>query len=533
MATKKRALISVSDKRYITNLARDLVKLGFELVSTGGTYKKLKESKIPVRELTKLYKSKEIMDGRVKSLHSTVHAAILADRDKDSHIKDLKSLGVVAFDLVVVNFYPFLEKVKLGKTSIADATELVDIGGPTMVRAAAKNFKHVGVVSNIEQYRDLIRHLKENDGELEPGYRLSLARDAFRTTAEYEAGVLKFFDAVAPAEESQEESEEKMAKAPAEILPDKLTLQLKLHDKLRYGENPHQNAARYKLTGLPMLPFKVLQGKDMSYNNYLDAAATLAAVSASYEKPFVACVVKHLNPCGIAVGDDQLKTFLAAREADPKSAFGGIVGFNAPVELNLAKELRRTFFEIIISPGFSSEALEQFSSKKNLRLIEADPVQCRELMESSPRMAVNLFGVFLQSYDTSEEKWSDLQIVTNKQPEEALQSDILLGLQYIRFLKSNSLCIVKNGVMIGRGVGQMSRVDAAEQAIKSAGRKCKGAVLISDGFFPFADSIELAAKANFGCVVAPAGSKRDMEVVAAANKLGIPLVFAPNRHFLH
>jgi len=532
MAIKKRALISVSDKRYITNLARDLVKLGYELVSTGGTYKKLKESNIPVKELSRIFKTKEILDGRVKSLHSTVHAAILADLDKEQHRKQLKTLGVVPFSLVIVNFYPFLEKVKVGKTTIADATELVDIGGPTMIRAAAKNFKHIGVISHIDQYRDLIRHLKENDGELLPAFRLGLARDAFRVTAEYEAGVLKFFDAVAPSEDT-EDAPETLEKAPAELLPKKLTLQLKLQDKLRYGENPHQTAGRYKLSGLPTLPFKVLQGKEMSYNNYLDAAATLSAVSARYEEPHVACVVKHLNPCGIAVGDDQLKTFIAAREADPKSAFGGIVGFNTPVDVKLAKELRKTFFEIVIAPHFDDAAKEQLSSKKNLRLIEADPAQCRELMENSPRMAVNLFGVFLQSFDTIQETWEKLQIVTNKQPDESLRNDILLGLTYIRFLKSNSLCIVKNGVMIGRGVGQMSRVDAAEQAVKSAGRKCRGSVLVSDGFFPFADSIELAAKAKFGCVVAPAGSKRDMEVGAAANKLNIPLVFAPHRHFLH
>lgn len=271
----------------------------------------------------------------------------------------------------------------------------------------------------------------------------------------------------------------------------------------------------------------------MSYNNYLDAAATAAVVTATYPLPYTACVIKHLNPCGIAVGEDPVKTFVRARDADPKSAFGGIVGLNYGVDLKLAKELRRTFFEIIVAPFFDDDAREHLASKKNLRLIEADLDECREMLASSARFAANLLGVFLQGYDVVQEDWNQLHVVTDIEPDEGLRSDILLGLTYIRFLKSNSLCVVKSGVMIGRGVGQMSRVDAAELALKSAGRKCAGAVLVSDGFFPFADSIELAAKAKIGCVVAPAGSKRDQEVVAAANKLKLPLVFAPYRHFLH
>ncbi|MBN2082462.1 bifunctional phosphoribosylaminoimidazolecarboxamide formyltransferase/IMP cyclohydrolase [bacterium] len=533
MAAKKRALISVSDKRYITNLARDLSKLGFELISTGGTFKKLKEAKVPVKELSRVFKTPEILDGRVKTLHPDVHAAILADRDNPAHVKELHSRKITPFDLVVVNFYPFRETVKVGKTAIMDAIELVDIGGPTMVRAAAKNFKHVAVVSSVDQYRDVIRQLKENDCETTETYRLSLAREAFRNTADYETSVIAYFDAVAPALDDQSEQPTAPRQMQTELLPAKLNLQLRLQDKLRYGENPHQPGARYTTQGLPQLNFKVLQGKDMSFNNYLDASAAVAAVAAEYTEPYTACVVKHLNPCGIAVGDDPMKTFVQAREADPKSAFGGIVGLNYPVDLTLAQELRRTFFEIVIAPGFDKEAREHLASKKNLRLIEADINECRELMAQSPRFVVNLFGVFLQSYDVVQETWDQLQFVSNIQPDETLKEDILLGLTYIRFLKSNSLCIVKNGVMVGRGVGQMSRVDAAELAIKSAGRKCKGAVLVSDGFFPFADSIELASKAKIGCVVAPAGSKRDPEVVSAANKLKMPLVFAPYRHFLH
>jgi phosphoribosylaminoimidazolecarboxamide formyltransferase/IMP cyclohydrolase len=532
MSVKKRALISVADKRYITNLARDLVKIGYELVSTGGTYKKIKESDIPVKELSRTYRLTELLDGRVKSLHPNVHASILADRDNPKHIKELAKLRVTPFDLVVVNFYPFRDKVKIGKTAILDAMELIDIGGPTMVRAAAKNFRHVAVVSSVDQYREVIRLLKEDDGELSEAYRLSLAREAFRCTAEYESAVLAYFEAVVPT--TEEETDESPAwKETTELLPKKLTLQLKQQDKLRYGENPHQPAARYATQGIATLKYKVLQGKEMSFNNYLDAAAAVSAISATYPQPYAACVVKHLNPCGIAIGKDPVKTFIQARDADAQSAFGGIVGLNYDVDLELAKELRRTFFEIVISPSFSDEAREHLATKKNLRLIETDIEECRELLAGSPKVTINLFGLFMQAYDVVQEEWEKLQVVTNVQPEESLHDDIILGLTFIRFLKSNSLCVVKDGVMVGHGVGQMSRVDSAELALKSAGRKGKGAVLVSDGFFPFADSIELAAKAKIGCVVAPAGSKRDMEVVAAANKLKLPLIFAPYRHFLH
>lgn len=533
MAVKKRALISVADKRYITNLARDLVKLGYELVSTGGTYRKIKEADIPVKELARTYRVTELLDGRVKSLHPNVHTAILADRDNPKHVKTLGSLRVVPFSLVVVNFYPFREKVQIGKTAILDAVELIDIGGPAMVRAAAKNFRHVAVVTAVDQYREVVRLLKDSDGELTEAYRLSLAREAFRCTAEYEAAVVEYFDAVAPISEDETEESAPAWKETTELLPKKLTLQLKQQDMLRYGENPHQPAARYAAQGIATLKYKVLQGKEMSFNNYLDAAAAVSVVSAQYEQPCTACVVKHLNPCGIAVGKDPLKTFVSARDADARSAFGGVVGLNYPVELDLAKELRRTFFEIILAPSFSADARQHLSSKKNLRLIETDIDECRQVLQSSPKVTINLFGLFMQAYDFAQEEWDQLQVVSNVQPDESLRDDILLGLTFIRFLKSNSLCVVKNGVMVGHGVGQMSRVESTELALKSARRSANGAVLVSDGFFPFADSIELAAKAKIGCVVAPAGSKRDMEVVAAANKLKLPLVFAPYRHFLH
>lgn len=533
MAPKKRALISVHDKRYITSLARDLVRSGYEIISTGGTYRKLKEAGIAVRDLARVLKSPELLEGRVKSLHPRIHAAILADRTNEHHMKDLSKQGIQPIDMVVVNFYPFREKVKIGKTSIKSAIEMIDIGGPTMVRAAAKNYRSVAVVTRIDQYREIVRHLREHDGECEEAYRLELAREAFHASADFEGAIASYFDAVVPVRGDDGVEISVIRSMPTELLPKKLSLQLKLKDKLRYGENPHQQAARYFAGDIPQLTYKVLQGKEMSYNNYLDAAATAAVVTAEYPLTYTACVVKHLNPCGIAVGEDPVKTFINAREADPKSAFGGIVGLNYPVDMKLAKELRRTFFEIIIAPGFDDEAREHLAGKKNLRLIEANLAECREMLASSAKFTINLFGVFLQGYDVVQETWDQLQVVSSAEPDEGLRHDILLGLTYIRFLKSNSLCVVKNGVMIGCGVGQMSRVDAAELALKSAGRKSAGAVLVSDGFFPFADSIELAAKAKVGCVVAPAGSKRDQEVVAAANKLKLPLVFAPYRHFLH
>jgi phosphoribosylaminoimidazolecarboxamide formyltransferase / IMP cyclohydrolase len=326
---------------------------------------------------------------------------------------------------------------------------------------------------------------------------------------------------------------EPVKRTPAQMLPASLTLQLKQSEKLRYGENPHQQAARYNVGGLPSVPFKVLQGKEMSFNNYLDASAALSVVSAEYNHPYVACVVKHLNPCGIAVADDPIKAFQLARDADPTSAFGGIVGLNCRVDIALASELKRTFFEIVIAPSYEPAAREQLASKLNLRLIQADPQECREVRANSPKLHFTVLGMLLQGQDVAEEQWEQLHVATNSAPAEALREDILLGLSWIRFLKSNSLCLVKDGVMVGAGMGQTSRVKATEIALDSAGKRAASAVLISDGFFPFADSIELAAKAKVACVVAPAGSKRDMEVVAAANKLKLPLVFAPLRHFLH
>lgn len=530
MATKKRALISVSDKRFLSKLGRDLIKAGYEIVASVGTGAKLKESNIPCKDLGRVFKASEMLGGRVKSLHAMISVAVLANRDDPAHIKDLKANKITPFDIVVVNFYPFSQKVKPGKTSLEDAVELIDIGGPTLVRAAAKNWKHVAVVCDISQYKELSAELR-NPGGPTSKFRLKLARDAFLKCQEYDKGIAAYFQRVSPVTDETDEVD--AAQALGELLPRQIDLGFKRMEMLRYGENPHQVAARYNVKGLPTMPYQVQQGKRMSYNNYLDAAAAIQVVSANYAEPLVACVVKHLNPCGIAIGSDPVGTLVKAKEADPKSAFGGIVGLNYPVDRALAKEIKRTFFEIVIAPRFSPEALEVLSAKKNLRLIEAKPEDCRTITASSPKLNMTVFGAMFQEYDTFQEKWENLQVVSNLSPDEALQEDILLGLTIIRFLKSNSICIVKKNVMVGVGLGQMSRVDAVEIAIKAAGRNAKDSVLISDGFFPFADSIELAKKAGLGCVVAPGGSKRDVEVVTVANKLKIPLVFTPHRHFLH
>jgi phosphoribosylaminoimidazolecarboxamide formyltransferase/IMP cyclohydrolase len=531
MTGKKRALISVSDKRYITTFVRDLVKLGYEVYSTGGTYRKLKEAELTVKELSKYIKSPEILGGRVKTIHPVVFGGILADPNDAEHVKDMKKAGIVPFDMVVVNFYPFHDKVKPGSTKLAEAIELIDIGGPSMVRAAAKNHRNVCIITDIEQYREVIRYMKDH-GEISDEYRLKLARDAFKKTFEYEASIAAYFEEEAPVELS-DASQDTTVEMPSEMFDDRIVLTLKKSEKLRYGENPHQQAARYSMTGIPSLPFKIHQGKDMSYNNYLDAAAAVAVVASSFSRPYAACVVKHTNPCGIAIGSNPVETFINAREADAKSAFGGVVSLSSTVDTLLAEELKRTFLEVIIAPGFSKESLSLLKQKKNLRLIEVDLALVQSVREQSPRVNVNIFGALLQDFDNVIETWEDLDLVSQDKPDESLKEDILFGLNIIRHLKSNSLCVVKDGVMIGAGLGQMSRVDAAEIAIKNAGKECRGAVLISDGFFPFADSIEIAARAKLGCVVAPGGSKRDVEVVAMANQLGVPLIFAPNRHFLH
>lgn len=541
VAAKKRVLISVADKRYLTTFARDLIKYGYEIYASGGTQAKLKEAGIPSKDLSRSLGATEILGGRVKTLHVNVMASILADGSNAAHNKDMAKLGLTAFSMVVVNFYPFSEKVIPGKTAPDLAVELIDVGGPTMVRAAAKNYKNVAVVSNVEQYKDVTRELKAGEGELSQGFRMRLASEAFASTAHYELAISAYFVHMAPrpVEATPELASAEVttpapkARVAAELLPAKLTLNLKQTDSLRYGENPHQPAARYTADSLASVPFRFLQGKEMSYNNYHDASAALAVISADYSRACAACVVKHQNPCGAAIGDDPVKTFMEAWKADEESAFGGIIGLNFTVDARVAAEIRRSFFEIVVAPGFDEAAKAELSSKKNLILLQASPQDVRQVMASTPRLTSSLFGYFLQGFDNESEKWEQLNVVSQTHPSEKLREDILTALRYVRFLKSNALAVVKDGVMVGAGLGQMSRVAACKIALETAGKRATGAVLVSDGFFPFADSLELAAKAKVGCVVAPAGSKRDMEVVAAANALKLPLVFCPNRHFLH
>jgi phosphoribosylaminoimidazolecarboxamide formyltransferase/IMP cyclohydrolase len=537
-APKKRALISVADKRYVTNFARDLIKYGYELVASGGTYAKIKEASIPVKELSRVIKSPEILGGRVKTLHPLIHGGILADKANAAHQKEMTKHGILPFDMVVVNFYPFPEdKQAQGKLKISEAVELVDIGGPTMVRAAAKNYANVAVVCDVDQYKEVSRELKNSEGELGVDFRMRLAAEAFQRVATYEQSIAGYFQRMAPKPSETEQEAAATPSAPqalpAEVLPDRVNIHLKMDERLRYGENPQQRAARYKADTIPALQFRVLQGQQMSYNNYLDAAAAISVASAGYSKPLCAAVIKHQNPCGIAIGNDGLKTFVAARDADPESAFGGIVGLNYEVDGKTGAELRRSFFEVIVAPSFDAAARRELEQKKNLRLIQANPEEVQRLLSGAPRLVSSLFGVFMQDYDVKQESWDDLQIVSQTPPPEKLHADILTGLTYIRFLKSNSLCVVKDGVMVGAGIGQMSRVAATEIALRTAGKRATGAVLVSDGFFPFADSVELAAKAKVGAVVSPGGSKRDMEVVAAANQHKLPLLFSPYRHFWH
>ncbi|MDQ3023546.1 MAG: bifunctional phosphoribosylaminoimidazolecarboxamide formyltransferase/IMP cyclohydrolase [bacterium] len=534
---KKRALISVADKRYVTNFARDLIKYGYELIASGGTYAKIKEAGIPVKELSRVIKSPEILGGRVKTLHPLIHGGILGDPKNAAHLKEMTKHGILPFDIVVVTFYPFPEdKQAQSKLKIAEAVELVDIGGPTMVRAAAKNYANVAVVCDVDQYKEVSRELKAGEGELTIDFRMRLAAEAFQRVATYEQSIAGYFQRMAPkqAEAVQESASPSAPQSlPTEVLPDRVNIHLKMDERLRYGENPQQRAARYRADTVPSLQFRVLQGQQMSYNNYLDAAAAISVVSAGYAKPLAACVIKHQNPCGIAVGTDTLKTFVAARDADPESAFGGVVGLNYEVDAKTGAELRRSFFEVVVAPSFDAAARKELEQKKNLRLIQANPDEVQRLMSAAPRLVSSLFGILMQDYDIKQETWEDLQIVSSTPPPEKLHADILTGLTYIRFLKSNSLCVVKDGVMVGAGIGQMSRVSATEIALRTAGKRAVGAVLVSDGFFPFADSIELAAKAKVGAVVSPGGSKRDMEVVAAANQNKLPLLFSPYRHFWH
>src|SRR3990167_7351495 len=504
----KRALLSVSDKTGLIEFAQQLISLGVEVISTGGTSQCLLQAGLPHRQVEDITHLPAILGGRVKTLHPNIHGGILGKRNE--HAEEAARLGIEWIDLVVVNFYPFEKITSQAEHTFDEAIENIDIGGPTMVRAAAKNFNWVGIVTNPQDYSRILSTLASTSG-LDLQLRRQLAEKAFAMTAAYDAMIHHYFS------QSNDIADFK----------DYFHLPLKKCMTLRYGENPHQKASAYQFNAQDgLLTAKQHQGKELSYNNLLDAEAALACVL-EFDLP-AAVVVKHTNPCGVAVGDTIEEAFLRAYQADSVSAFGGIVTLNRPCTEALALQLSTIFIEVLIAPAYSEAALKKLQEKPNLRVLEL-PIKAGAPWE----MRFISGGVLFQERDYQKITVEDLKIVTQIKPDMQQIAAMLFAWQVVKHIKSNGILIANEQVTVGIGAGQVSRIDAVEMAIKKAKNRVKGAVLASDAFFPFRDSIDHIAKSGIKAVIQPGGSMRDPEVIAACNEHSIAMVFTGTRCFRH
>jgi phosphoribosylaminoimidazolecarboxamide formyltransferase/IMP cyclohydrolase len=516
-----RAILSVSDKAGLIDFARGLAELGVEVYSTGGTHSALASAGVPVRSVSDLTGFPEIMDGRVKTLHPGVHGGILARRDRPQHLEELARHGLQTIDLVACNLYPFVETVSKADVSLEEALENIDIGGPTMLRSAAKNFAHVLVVVDPEDYGPVLDSLRRGAVAFEE--RRRLAQKAFQHVALYDTAVAGYLRALEEREEGQE-------KAPK--LPEAITIGLRKRLDLRYGENPHQHAALYLDQSLPgreggIAAAKQLHGKEISYNNIVDAEAAWQAAS-DFEECTVA-VVKHTNPCGLASHPDQAEAYRRALAGDPVSAFGGIVAVNRPLSAEMAREMASTFYEVVVAPGYEEEALALLRKKRDLRVFQVTGgtsgagMQCRQVSG----------GVLLQDEDRSPDSELSLKTVTKREPTAEELRDLRFAWRAAKHVKSNAIVLAKDKALLGMGAGQPNRVNSVHLALRLAGERSRGSVLASDAFFPFADGVELAAEGGVTAIIQPGGSIRDEEAIKVADDHGIAMVFTGMRHFRH
>ncbi len=509
-----RALISVSDKTGIVTFASELSKLGIEIISTGGTYKVLKESSIPVIGIEEVTEFPEMLDGRVKTLHPKIHGGLLALRGNPEHMETCQAHGINMIDLVVVNLYPFEKTIKSPNVTLEDAIENIDIGGPSMLRSAAKNYKSVGVIVDPARYDSIIKELQENQCQLSEKTKARLACEVFTHTAAYDGMISGYLG--------------QQLKADADELPETIAPLCKRVSVLRYGENPHQKAAFYAMGNQGMASIQQLHGKELSYNNIVDLEAA-ALIVKELELP-AAAIIKHTNPCGAAIGDTLKEAYQKAYEADPVSAFGSIVGLNRIVDKETAELIAGTFVEAVIAPKFEKEALAILSKKPSIRLIALGKM--KDLEKGLVYKYVD-GGFLVQTADNYTIKPEDLKVVTQEAPKKSVMNDLIFGFTMVKYVKSNAIVVVKNGVTVGVGAGQMSRVEAVEIALKKAGDQAKGAILASDAFFPFKDSVELAAAAGIVSMIQPGGSMRDQESIDACNQKGLSMVVTGVRHFRH
>ncbi len=514
------ALLSVSNKEGLVPLAQGLLDVGYRLISSGGTASALQTAGILVTKVAEHTGAPEILGGRVKTLHPRIHGGILARRSEASHQADLAAQDIDPIDVVVVNLYPFRETVADPNVPFDTAIENIDIGGPAMVRAAAKNHADVAVLTSPSQYEGFLAALKA--GAVDQALRRSLALAAFQHTAEYDTAISTWLAARLEQTASDAQSAET------------LRLELPTRQTLRYGENPHQSATWHSAPAAGWGGAEQLQGKELSYNNLIDLDAALATVREFGYGPGsqpAAVVVKHTNPCGLATGSDATAALTRALDADRVSAFGGIVAINAPVDGATAQQLTSLFLECVVAPAFDAEALAQLAAKANLRLLQLSPEAIARA--SRQQLRTVLGGVLVQELDDQLVEESTWQVVSERHPSAEELNDLRFAWKLVRHVRSNAITVAKDGQSLGVGAGQMNRVGSARLALEAAGDKARGAVLASDGFFPFDDTVRLAARNGITAVIQPGGSVRDADSIAACNELGLAMVVTGRRHFLH
>ena len=507
----KTALISVSDKTNLRPLLNILKKNKIKIISSGGTYKEIKKLKFECLEVSKFTNSPEILEGRVKTLHPKIHAGILNNREKKSHLKDLKDNNFENIDLVIVNFYPFEKTLEITKNH-QKIVENIDVGGPTMVRSAAKNYNDVTVITSPDQYNELIEELKTNNGFTSLKFREKLSRIAFTETAYYDSIISNYFNKITNT-----------------TFPKKKVFYGNLIEQLRYGENPHQLGALYSKNS--QIYLNQIHGKKLSYNNYNDILAALK-ISKSFPKNKGTVIVKHANPCGISVKENKIDSYKSALSCDPISAFGGIVSCNFKISKNLAVELNKLFLEVIIADGFDSDALKVLKKKNNLRLINASNYKLDEILKFTSHDK----EVLLQSEDINKFSSKNFKVVSKRKPTSKQLKDLIFAFNVCRYVKSNAIVLVSNETTLGIGSGQPSRLDSCELAInkmKKFNLSRENLVAASDAFFPFVDGVEKLIQSGVEAIIQPSGSIRDKDIINFANQTDVVLVFSKTRHFKH
>jgi phosphoribosylaminoimidazolecarboxamide formyltransferase/IMP cyclohydrolase len=520
MGKIQRALLSVTDKTGLVEFARQLTDMGVELISTGGTAKLLRDSGIAVKDISELTGFPEMLDGRVKTLHPKVHGGILHVRENPQHVAAVAQHGIEPIDMVVVNLYAFEATASKPGVEFQDIVENIDIGGPSMVRSAAKNFQDVAIVTSPFDYDAIAKEMRESGGSLSLRSKWRLAQKAFATTAAYDSAIASTLERIAPPEA------EETAPSSVEGFPVTLRLSFSKAFDLRYGENPHQKAALYSDgSGKGVANGKQLQGKELSYNNIVDLQSAWD-LAQEFEEPVVA-IIKHTNPCGTAVAPTLSEAYKRALECDPVSAFGGVIGVNRPIDVDSATEMAKLFLEVIASPGFEPKALEIFAAKKNLRLVEVAPIEQKWVLKNVSG------GILLQDNDMRPLTDADVKVVSVRKPNEQEMRDLLFAWKVCKHVKSNAILYARNGQSTGVGAGQMSRVDSARIGALKSVLGIKGSVAASDAFFPFPDGVEVIAEAGATAIIQPGGSVRDQEVIDTANRLGLAMVLTGVRHFRH